>query len=117
MRVWVEANEDTLAHLASGTALPALDGFAATSEWVMRQEDDDPEVLEDALLYQRTADVVLVVEGPAQAHEPVSGGVSVAPGARLQAIFVRSEPDGDFFWFGPTEVAAAMEALASLGAS
>lgn len=94
-------------HLEPGEA------FALTSEWRGTYEDADDESLEDAVLYERSSPAVVVAEAPAEEQPGPQGRVTLVgavPLRAVQAVFVRSGED--YLWHGPSELDAAIAAIA-----
>lgn len=132
MRVYLPVTKNELIKLSSGERLADLSGYSVTPEWAAAQEDQDPEFLEEVLLYMAAGTalprIVLVAEVPAEVIAPVDGQIKVSGEfgqKQLQAMFADdpettskikagADPnDLDMTWFGPTETLNLLEFLSS----
>jgi hypothetical protein len=109
--------------------LPSRVGYAANPQWALNQVDQDPEYLEEVLLYtaaaqslelnpENTGRIVIVVEMPAIEIDTQAGLVEVAGFSQkqIQALFAddltnktailagQDTTELDLTWFGPTEI-------------
>jgi hypothetical protein len=115
--------------LLSQAELPRRVGYAANPQWALNQDDQDPEYLEEVLLYtaaaqslelnpENTGRIVIVVEMPAIEIDTQAGLVEVAGFSQkqIQALFAddltnktailagQDTTELDLTWFGPTEI-------------
>jgi hypothetical protein len=115
--------------LLSQAELPRRVGYAANPQWALNQDDQDPEYLEEVLLYtaaaqslelnpENTGRIVIVVEMPATEIDTQAGLVEVAGFSQkqIQALFAddltnktailagQDTTELDLTWFGPTEI-------------
>jgi hypothetical protein len=109
--------------------LPSRVGYAVNPQWALNQDDQDPEYLEEVLLYtaaaqslelnpENTGRIVIVVEMPAIEIDTQAGLVEVAGFSQkqIQALFAddltnktailagQDTTELDLTWFGPTEI-------------
>jgi hypothetical protein len=115
--------------LLSQAELPRRVGYAANPQWALNRDDQDPEYLEEVLLYtaaaqslelnpENTGRIVIVVEMPAIEIDTQAGLVEVAGFSQkqIQALFAddltnktailagQDTTELDLTWFGPTEI-------------
>lgn len=121
MRVWIPLDSKTVDALSVGQGIDSVSwptqAFGLTPAWVMQAQDDDPEVLEDAILYEAGSQAHAVVvaqvsdlevgqrsgtEGVVELTEPIKSH-------QILALFARHDLDDDFSWFGPSEAMAFCE--------
>ena len=120
-RIYVGVNRDALETFRdSGEfAFGKNESYIAqvqTQEWVSTQLDQDAEVLEDALLQLAGKYYpYVVVFDLAQAEYELSNAnlaqafiIASVARAKVQAFFA-VDSEGDFLWFGPTELTALLE--------
>lgn len=125
MRVFLPASRDDIEALINNQSLSGRTGFAMLPEWVGAQSEQDPEVLEEELVYLAAQTslalggrIALVAELEASILEPQNATVSVGEFGQRQilamfgddiankkAILTGIDPaDLDLTWFGPTEI-------------
>ena len=135
MRVYLPGTYSDIELLQSGQNIPGRTGYALLPEWAAAMPDQDPELLEEELVYLAGAKsltagqrIVLVAELPAEVVNPAEAEVST-PGeigpkqilalfgddlANKTAILAGSDPaELDLTWFGPTEILNFKDFLAS----
>ena len=135
MRVYLPGTHLDIELLQSGQNIPGRIGYAMLPEWAAAMPDQDPELLEEELVYLAGAKsltagqrIVLVAELPAEVVNPAEAEVST-PGeigpkqilalfgddlANKTAILAGSDPaELDLTWFGPTEILNFKDFLAS----
>lgn len=126
MRVYLPGTYSDIELLQSGQNIPGRTGYALLPEWAAAMPDQDPELLEEELVYlagtkslNNGQRIVLVAELPAEVVNPAEAEVST-PGeigpkqilalfgddlANKTAILAGSDPlELDLTWFGPTEI-------------
>lgn len=139
MRVYLPASSSDIDSLRSSELLSGRIGYSLQEQWVNSQQDQDPEVLDELLLFQAATDslenfgqvtgrrIVLVVEMPAESIDPATAKVkvdSIDPKqiqamfcddlANKKAILAGQDPsDLDLTWFGPTEILEISDFLAN----
>jgi hypothetical protein len=125
MRVYLPGNKSDLDLLANDQNLTGRSGFALLPEWTGLQPDDDPEILEEELVYLAAAQslldgqrIVLVADLAAEVISGPEGTVQVGNFGKKQilalfgddstnksAILAGADPNSlDLTWFGPTEI-------------
>ncbi len=129
MRVFLPSCVADIQGLLSQAELPRRVGYAANPQWALNQDDQDPEYLEEVLLYtaaaqslelnpENTGRIVIVVEMPAIEIDTQAGLVEVAGFSQkqIQALFAddltnktailagQDTTELDLTWFGPTEI-------------
>lgn len=129
MRVFLPSCVADIQGLLSQAELPRRVGYAANPQWALNQDDQDPEYLEEVLLYtaaaqslelnpENTGRIVIVVEMPATEIDTQAGLVEVAGFSQkqIQALFAddltnktailagQDTTELDLTWFGPTEI-------------
>lgn len=131
MRVYLPVEPTAVVALAKGDRLSELAGYALTPEWTQSQSDQDPEFLEEVLLYTAASDcqgrrIVVVAETNADSINTENGQIRTvgelglkqvqaffADDAQNQAAIASgADPaDLDMTWFGPTECQNLVEFL------
>jgi len=129
VRVFLPSCVADIQGLLSQAELPRRVGYAANPQWALNQDDQDPEYLEEVLLYtaaaqslelnpENTGRIVIVVEMPAIEIDTQAGLVEVAGFSQkqIQALFAddltnktailagQDTTELDLTWFGPTEI-------------
>lgn len=129
MRVFLPSCVADIQGLLSQAELPRRVGYAANPQWALNRDDQDPEYLEEVLLYtaaaqslelnpENTGRIVIVVEMPAIEIDTQAGLVEVAGFSQkqIQALFAddltnktailagQDTTELDLTWFGPTEI-------------
>ena len=131
MRVYLPVSQSQIGDLAKGNRLSELAGYALTPEWAQSQGDQDPEFLEEVMLYTAASDcqerrIVVVAEIGADLKNSAAGQVQIQGELglkQIQALFADdaqnqvaiasgADPaDLDMTWFGPTECHNLVEFL------
>ncbi|CAB4344019.1 MAG: hypothetical protein F2839_06705 [Actinobacteria bacterium] len=108
MRVWIPLDEKSIAALRAQNSIHAIEGFSLTQQWLAECDEDDPEILEDDLLYESGAhSMAVIVVSVAAVETGISATVQIQQPVSPQdvvAFFARSSLDEDFSWFGPSEI-------------
>jgi hypothetical protein len=138
VRVFLPSCVADIQGLLSQAELPRRVGYAANPQWALNQDDQDPEYLEEVLLYtaaaqslelnpENTGRIVIVVEMPAIEIDTQAGLVEVAGFSQkqIQALFAddltnktailagQDVTELDLTWFGPSEILEFRDFLAS----
>ncbi|CAB4344988.1 MAG: hypothetical protein F2839_07415 [Actinobacteria bacterium] len=108
MRVWIPLDEKSIAALGAQNSIQVTEGFSLTQQWLAECDEDDPEILEDDLLYESGAhSMAVIVANVAAIETGHSATVQIQQPVAAQdvvAFFARSSLDEDFSWFGPSEI-------------
>ena len=107
MRVWVPMTVQQFHEYGQSGALPT-DGVVVTDQWAAQQDEADPETLEGLRLESLDAPVVAVVEATATVVEVHTGAVGLDEGRPVLAAVFVADAQGQYSWFGPTEVPEAL---------
>jgi hypothetical protein len=138
VRVFLPSCVADIQGLLSQAELPRRVGYAANPQWALNQDDQDPEYLEQVLLYtaaaqslesnpENTGRIVIVVEMPVTEIDTQAGLVEVAEFSQkqIQALFAddlanktallagQDVTELDLTWFGPSEILEFRDFIAS----